>query len=107
MRPIDPGLAFPTASRGEVRSIGSLFEVLEQEQDQAHPAICASAVCRLVTTDQLQIDVVRRQSAHQDVHVLHQERVGIVQLIERDVDLQILFRQSHVLIKLKNQSSSY
>jgi hypothetical protein len=32
--------------------------------------------------------------------VLNEERVGIVQLVQSDVDLQILLRQRHVLIKL-------
>jgi hypothetical protein len=46
------------------------------------------------------------KKAYQDVHVLHQERVGVVQLIERDVDLQVLLRERHVLIKLYRQHHS-
>lgn len=45
---------------------------------------------------------------HQGVQMLYQQRLGIIQFVHSDVDLQILLRQRHVLIHLApfNQASA-
>ncbi len=71
-------------------------------QRQARRAECGGGVFRLVTVEAVGEKPTKEKFGftHQGVHVLHQEGVRIIQLIQRDIDLQILLRQRHVLVKL-------
>ena len=44
---------------------------------------------------------VELRPTHQHIHMLHQQRMRIVQLVECNVDLQVLFRECHVLVELR------
>lgn len=91
MRPISPGLAFPSESRGVIRWIGFLFLGLVLVQHRARPGEYVDVVYRSATACQLTLSR-QHGKAYQDIHMLHQQRVRIIQLIERNVDLKILLR---------------
>ena len=103
MRRIGPGWVSPSESRGEARLIGSLSWGLGQGLHQVRQGVYEGAACHSVTGHQLQPDCSDR--AYQDIHVLHQQRVRVIKLVKRDIDLQILLGQCHILIKLPISSS--
>lgn len=48
----------------------------------------------------MRLQARRAAETHEDVHMLVQQRLRVVQLVHRDIDLQVFLRQRHVLIHL-------
>ena len=88
---------FPIESRVGVRSIGFLYEGLERVLGRAHRVEFVNGACHSATTRMSAMNHVwilearfKGYRTHQNIHMLGQERMGIVQLVQRNVNLQIL-----------------
>lgn len=66
-------------------------EVPEAGRSLVHRLRCASVACHSATTTQVNTHpIIRRVNAYQSLNVLEDQRVGVVQLVQGDVDNQVL-----------------